>query len=755
VASLLAVANAPSAVAADIKLNIVALGDSYTAGTGGLDYYGINGCYKSRNTYAELYARSIGGGIDVNFTNLACNGAVVGDVYGQIDQLSQREKDAVDLVFITIGGNDANFKGIIEQCLVGLIDDFGDCVKNVENANDDLVVIADKVKTLLLHSHNYLPNAKIVLVGYPNVIGTSNESCQYIHELPGLEFHSGTAILQLAYQYEAEQLNLVDVLNRNYPNQFEFISLKALFRGHEQCEDGDLWIRGTGDTPITSEWWHPNVEGYTAIAKYLKTQDVYRGEEDIFRYGNLPFACGATVPYASTYNLMSDGERTWSHSNAIDLPMPSGTMVTAAASGTARVYYSASLGNYVDVHGVDGVLHRTAHMQSAGLVQDGTYVYQGQPIGKAGTSGNTTGPHVHYEQHVSNGMRIVSFDGPALEWGPNQSGSGDRTTTHTLESGNCGTGGGVSSSTAGSLSTSELFIYNSESGHVFTHDVRTDGSQSVIGNGSWKEGWDIIVNLEIDGDSGSEILFYDSDATSTRGTVSVYQTDSTGLSSRLWKAAWSAGWSHVVPVDLDGDGKDEVIVYNMVTGRYFFLNVRADGSMVELSGGNWTPGWETIIALELGGSRGEEVLFYKEGSSRGVAKIYNTTNTRLDTKLNQVSWVNGWDFIVPVDIEGDGKDELVLYRPKDGKYFLMDMSSKGSPTALATGKWSQGWDIIQPVEIDGDKLSEIMFYNSESTETRGKVKFYNMSLTGVSGPIAEFAWSRGWTVILPVQLPQR
>jgi len=247
VATLTLVA-APDAEAAEVKLNIVALGDSYTSGTGGLGYFGTSGCYKSHNNYAEQLAERIDGEISVDYVNLACHGAWVNDVYSQLTALSDRQKIAVDLVLLTIGGNDAGFANIVKQCLVDLTNSYHGCISSLENAAEQSDAIISRTQSLLLHLSNQLPNAKIVLVGYPNIIDDGPGNCDYIVSLPGVEFHAGDAILQLAYQSEADQLNLVDVLKRAQPGRFEFSSLKALFNGHEQCGDKDLWIRGNYDT---------------------------------------------------------------------------------------------------------------------------------------------------------------------------------------------------------------------------------------------------------------------------------------------------------------------------------------------------------------------------------------------------------------------------------------------------------------------------------------------------------------------------
>ncbi|NNV06881.1 murein hydrolase activator EnvC [Geobacillus sp. C56-T2] len=76
--------------------------------------------------------------------------------------------------------------------------------------------------------------------------------------------------------------------------------------------------------------------------------------------------------------------------------------VVAAADGVVfRSYYSSSYGNVIFVsHVIDGQLYTTvyAHLE-ARLVGEGQRVQKGQIIGYMGNTGDSTGPHLHFELH--------------------------------------------------------------------------------------------------------------------------------------------------------------------------------------------------------------------------------------------------------------------------------------------------------------------------------------------------------------------
>jgi murein DD-endopeptidase MepM/ murein hydrolase activator NlpD len=86
----------------------------------------------------------------------------------------------------------------------------------------------------------------------------------------------------------------------------------------------------------------------------------------------------------------------------IDLVEPFGSPVFAADDGVVALVGSSSsgYGNYVVIAHTGGLDTLYGHLSTA-LVKVGQAVTQGQPVGLEGSSGNSTGPHVHFELRIN------------------------------------------------------------------------------------------------------------------------------------------------------------------------------------------------------------------------------------------------------------------------------------------------------------------------------------------------------------------
>jgi murein DD-endopeptidase MepM/ murein hydrolase activator NlpD len=105
-----------------------------------------------------------------------------------------------------------------------------------------------------------------------------------------------------------------------------------------------------------------------------------------------PVSGPVTSPFGWRWGRMHEG---------IDIAVPTGTPVRAAASG--RVIIAGWMGGYGNLVVIDhgGGLSTAYGHNSSFAVGAGASVSQGQVVAYAGSTGNSTGPHVHFEVRVN------------------------------------------------------------------------------------------------------------------------------------------------------------------------------------------------------------------------------------------------------------------------------------------------------------------------------------------------------------------
>ena len=154
----------------------------------------------------------------------------------------------------------------------------------------------------------------------------------------------------------------------------------------------------------------------TKAANALDAQIKAKEREYAAQIVNVPSESGFLWPLAANLNTLSSlyggrkdpiNGRSSNHTG-IDIPAARGTPIYAAKSGvvTTSVYGSGSYwsyGNFVLISHSDGTSTLYAHMSSRN-VKEGQTVRQGDVVGYVGTTGRSTGNHLHFEVRV-NGKR--------------------------------------------------------------------------------------------------------------------------------------------------------------------------------------------------------------------------------------------------------------------------------------------------------------------------------------------------------------
>lgn len=109
-----------------------------------------------------------------------------------------------------------------------------------------------------------------------------------------------------------------------------------------------------------------------------------------------PLSGGISTQYKVAGSMWSSGYHT-----GVDFIASSGTTVKAVGAGTVvSAGWAGAYGNEVVIRHTDGTYSQYAHLSSLS-VSSGQSVTGGQRIGLSGSTGNSTGPHLHFEIRTS------------------------------------------------------------------------------------------------------------------------------------------------------------------------------------------------------------------------------------------------------------------------------------------------------------------------------------------------------------------
>jgi lysophospholipase L1-like esterase len=243
-ASICVMLGAASAAAA--APSYVALGDSYAAGDGTGVYYNTS-CYTSPDSYPPLVAAKDG----YSLTFAACSGATTSSVdSGQLGSLSA----STSLVTIQVGGNDAGFTSVMENCALF----YFTCQSSINSADS---YIENSLPAALNTTYNEIradaPNAKVLAIGYPHLFTAAGNTCG---------FNLLTSSHEKSLNQTADLLDGV-IASQASSHGFGFIDARSGFASHELCSSSP-WLNN--DTIPVQESYHPNIAGESEYASLVE-----------------------------------------------------------------------------------------------------------------------------------------------------------------------------------------------------------------------------------------------------------------------------------------------------------------------------------------------------------------------------------------------------------------------------------------------------------------------------------------------------
>ncbi|MFJ9147497.1 transglycosylase family protein [Streptomyces sp. NPDC102270] len=160
-----------------------------------------------------------------------------------------------------------------------------------------------------------------------------------------------------------------------------------------------LTLRATVATPTTTGHTSTKKTSSDTDEKSKKSKESKKTETASDTGLVAPVHASLGTPYRKAGSAWSKGYHT-----GVDFPVPTGTSVKAVAAGKVVTSgWGGSFGYQVVIRHADGRYTQYAHL-SAISVKAGQSVGGGQRIGRSGSTGNSSGPHLHFEVRTGPGF---------------------------------------------------------------------------------------------------------------------------------------------------------------------------------------------------------------------------------------------------------------------------------------------------------------------------------------------------------------
>jgi len=164
-------------------------------------------------------------------------------------------------------------------------------------------------------------------------------------------------------------------------------------------------------------------------------------------------------------------------------------------------------------------------------------------------------------------------------------------------------------------------------------------------------------------------------------------------------ATFSAISGRKAGVDMDGDGKTDLVIWRPGDGWYIVDS--SDGTKVKVD--SWGNAGDVPVPGDYDGDGKTDIAVWRPSDGMWYV-IYSSTGQ----KVSLGPWGSSTDVPVPGDYDGDGKTDLAVWRPSTGWWYVIK-SSDGLRTGQSGSigmSWGVSTDTPVPGDYDGDGITD-------------------------------------------------
>ncbi len=287
-----------------------------------------------------------------------------------------------------------------------------------------------------------------------------------------------------------------------------------------------------------------------------------------------------------------------------------------------------------------------------------------------------------------------------------------------------------------------FYLQRNNKNETFTSVVK---SHNGIGGYDLASTSDRIISLDYNGDEKDDIMLY----RPGKKVAFILRSNGNGTFTTVYKS-WNGyrgydlakSTDKIVALDYNGDGKDEIICFRPGYGVFFLYRSNGTPNFQKITDARSGYGGfdlrrsnDNAIALDYNGDGKDDIGFYRPGSQVFFLLRSNGNNTFTTTIKSfrgigtRFDLARGNDRLVPLDYNGDGRDDIIAYRPGSKVFYLNRANSNGTFTSVIKSHngimgydLASGYDKVISLDYNNDGKSDILTYRPGK-----KVVYYGRS----------------------------
>lgn len=209
---------------------------------------------------------------------------------------------------------------------------------------------------------------------------------------------------------------------------------------------------------------------------------------------------------------------------------------------------------------------------------------------------------------------------------------------------------------------------------------------------------DIPTPGDYTGDGQTDVSTY-----RTSANTWFYSTSQTSPQTNVAYVPWGSAGDIPTPGDYDGDGKADVAIWRPGDGTWYVLR-SSDSTPLFIK---WGTNGDIPVVGDFDGDLKTDFTVVRPNEAPPNYRWYVLQSNFAFGFPLVTTWGVAGDRIAPGDYDGNGKTDMVVFRPSDGIWYGIPSNAQNAVNNAQTYfKWGTTNDIPQPADYDGDKRTD-------------------------------------------------